>query len=219
MTSQHEVYVIYYYVTPQQYNCTVCGALLSWNYNQEYNSNRYVLRLYVILPSLSSVTKNCGSIGVRDRQYAYTRNIEALSLKHFCSGKPINITYSGSVCVALVILHPLCMRRIILSSVACLVLPYFYTLIKGYYFRKTLLNKTFVLWFSLRLFFFKKSPITRRIKRDIVTNIRMSSCTVPVNPSAWGHLNPSSYCDVGRLFYGVFKLWSKLQRKKLRNNF
>jgi len=33
------------------------------------------------------------------------------------------------------------------------------------------------------------------------------------NPSAWGHLNPSSYCDVGRLFYGVFKLWSKLQRK------
>jgi len=39
------------------------------------------------------------------------------------------------------------------------------------------------------------------------------------NPSAWGHLNPSSYCDVGRLFYGVFKLWSKWQRKKWRNNF
>ena len=35
-----------------------------------------------------------------------------------------------------------------------------------------------------------------------------------LNPSALGHLNPSSYCDVGRLFYGVFKLWSKLQRKK-----
>ena len=34
-----------------------------------------------------------------------------------------------------------------------------------------------------------------------------------VNPSAWGHLNPSSYCDVGRLFYGVFKLWSKLCRE------
>jgi len=40
-----------------------------------------------------------------------------------------------------------------------------------------------------------------------------------INPSAWGHLNRSSYCDVGRLFYGVFKLWSKLQRKKWRNNF
>ena len=35
-----------------------------------------------------------------------------------------------------------------------------------------------------------------------------------INPSAWGHLNPSSYCEVGRLSYGVFKLWSKLQRKK-----
>ena len=40
-----------------------------------------------------------------------------------------------------------------------------------------------------------------------------------INPSGWGHLNRSSYCDVGRLFYGVFKLWSKLQRKKWRNNF
>ena len=38
--------------------------------------------------------------------------------------------------------------------------------------------------------------------------------TVYINHSAWGHLNPSSYCDVGRLFYGVFKLWSKLQKKK-----
>jgi hypothetical protein len=24
------------------------------------------------------------------------------------------------------------------------------------------------------------------------------------NPSAWGHLIPSSYCDVGRFFYRVF---------------
>jgi len=38
--------------------------------------------------------------------------------------------------------------------------------------------------------------------------------TFYINPSAWGHLTPSSYCDVGKLFYGVFKLWSKLQRKK-----
>jgi len=26
-----------------------------------------------------------------------------------------------------------------------------------------------------------------------------------LNPSAWGHLIPSSYCDVGRFFYRVFK--------------
>ena len=46
---------------------------------------------------------------------------------------------------------------------------------------------------------------TRRERIDKFRNI--------LNPKAWGHLNPSSYCDVGRLFYGVFKLWSKLQRK------
>jgi len=33
-----------------------------------------------------------------------------------------------------------------------------------------------------------------------------------VNPSAWGHLNPSSYCDVGRFLYRVFKFWAKLCR-------
>ena len=26
-----------------------------------------------------------------------------------------------------------------------------------------------------------------------------------INPSVWGHLKPSSYCDVGRFFYRVFK--------------
>ena len=47
------------------------------------------------------------------------------------------------------------------------------------------------------------------------TQIKIESDNInKFNPSAWGHLNPSSYCDVGRLFYGVFKLWSKLQRKK-----
>jgi len=51
----------------------------------------------------------------------------------------------------------------------------------------------------------------------ILLSMLVESCRI--NPSAWGHLNPSSYCDVGRLFYGVFKLWSKLQRKKWRNNF
>ena len=44
--------------------------------------------------------------------------------------------------------------------------------------------------------------------------VEYDSVSSSLNPSACGHLNPSSYCDVGRLFYGVFKLWSKLQRKK-----
>ena len=49
---------------------------------------------------------------------------------------------------------------------------------------------------------------------DAFVIIKVVKKEIHINPSAWGHLNPSSYCDVGRLFYGVFKLWSKLQRKK-----
>ena len=56
-----------------------------------------------------------------------------------------------------------------------------------------------------------KVPSAHAIKTS-VNNFEETGSTV--KPSAWGHLNPSSYCDVRRLFYGVFKLWSKLQRKK-----
>ena len=52
------------------------------------------------------------------------------------------------------------------------------------------------------------------VKDDFDVPILNCIMNICLNPSAWGHLNPSSYCDVGRLFYGVFKLWSKLQRKK-----
>jgi hypothetical protein len=54
--------------------------------------------------------------------------MEARSRNHCCRGKAISITYSECVYVALVIQHAKRMRRIILSSVACLVLPYFYKL-------------------------------------------------------------------------------------------
>jgi len=51
---------------------------------------------------------------------------------------------------------------------------------------------------------------------NVMTELLLQIVSHEINPSAWGHLNPSSYCDVGRLFYGVFKLWSKLQRKKMK---
>ena len=37
-----------------------------------------------------------------------------------------------------------------------------------------------------------------------------------LNPSARGHLIPSSYCDVGRFFLGVFKFWAKSCRSLLK---
>ena len=55
-------------------------------------------------------------------------NIGTYSCNHFCSGKAIIITYSVCVFVASVIHHAKRMRHIILSSVACLAVPYFTTL-------------------------------------------------------------------------------------------
>jgi hypothetical protein len=56
------------------------------------------------------------------------RNTETPSCNHCCSGKVINITLSECVSVVLVIQHAKRVRLIILSSVASLALPYFFTL-------------------------------------------------------------------------------------------
>jgi hypothetical protein len=81
---------------------------------------------------------------------------------------------------ALVIHHAVRMPHIILSSVACLALTYFYTLshkrhdCRG----KKLLNTKCAFWFFLQImpetFFF-----LRRIKRNTVMNVQTWSCKVP----------------------------------------
>jgi hypothetical protein len=72
------------------------------------------------------------------------------------------------------------MRRVIVSSVAFLALPYFSTIShKGHDFRKTVTeHKMFVLNFSI--FFSETFVIIRRNERDININVHRSSCTVPV---------------------------------------
>ena len=65
----------------------------------------------------------------KTRQAMYvSRNTEARWHNHCCRGKTINISYSECFSVALIIQHEIRMRRIILLSMACLALPYFYTL-------------------------------------------------------------------------------------------
>jgi hypothetical protein len=64
-------------------------------------------------------------------------NIEVRSRYHFCRGKAMGISYSKCMFIALVIQHEELMRSILLSTVACRALPYFYTLShEWYYFRK-----------------------------------------------------------------------------------
>jgi len=61
-------------------------------------------------------------------------NNEARSGNHCCSGKPISITYSECVFIALGIQHAMCMHRIMFSSVACPAVPYYHingTILRG----------------------------------------------------------------------------------------
>jgi hypothetical protein len=100
---------------------------------------------------------------------------------HCCRGKAISIAYCEFVSVALVIQHAKRMRRIILSSVACLAVPYFSTLShKRHDFRgKNLLNIKCVFWFCLQILY-EILLILRRIERDIIINVHRSSCKVSV---------------------------------------
>jgi hypothetical protein len=71
------------------------------------------------------------------------------SRHHSCHGETVSVTYSERVPVALVIQHPKCMCRIVLSNVAGLALPYFSTLSHKFYdFRKNVFeHKMIVLIF------------------------------------------------------------------------
>jgi len=56
------------------------------------------------------------------------RNNEARSCNHCCSGKEMSIIHSEWVFVALGIQHVMCLRHVILSSVACITVLYLSTL-------------------------------------------------------------------------------------------
>jgi len=60
----------------------------------------------------------------QERQRTYKRNIEARLRNHCCRGKANIVTHSECVSVALVIQYANRMRRIILSFVASLAVPY-----------------------------------------------------------------------------------------------
>ena len=111
------------------------------------NGKRFLLRLSALSDWIMT------SVLTRQSTCVW-RNIEACSHNHYCPRKAISITCSECVSLALVIQHAIRMRRIILSSVACLAVPCFSMLShKRYDFRgeKKLLNTKGVFWFSPHL--------------------------------------------------------------------
>jgi hypothetical protein len=83
------------------------------------------------------------------------------------------------VSVALIIQHAMSTRRIILSSVACLALPFFpHYLINSMIFVRKLLNIKCVILFSIQLLS-EKFLILGINEGDININVHMSSCSVP----------------------------------------
>jgi len=90
----------------------------------------------------------------KDSQCTYQRNIEACSCSHRCRGKAITITYSKYVFIAVVIQQAKPMRRIVLSSVACLALLNISTLSHNnmIFEKKKLFNKNACFNFSYSFF-------------------------------------------------------------------
>jgi hypothetical protein len=91
--------------------------------------------------------------------------------------------------VALVIQHAKRMRHSILSSVACLAVPYFSTLSHKRHDCRKIYWTLNVFWFSLQLLS-ETFVILRRIQRDITINVHRPSREVPViRVRFWLNLN------------------------------
>jgi hypothetical protein len=96
--------------------------------------------------------------------------------------KPLSTTYYERVFAALLTQHAELMHRVLLSSVACLAVPYFFRYFtKGTIFEKNLIeHKICILIFSTILY--ETFLILRRTQRDIIINVHWHSCKVPVTP-------------------------------------
>ena len=120
--------VITYYETVKShprrhYSYTIgTGCIVARSLDNCYRGNAKI-RSICIVSDLHVAVNN-----EQDRQCTYKCNTDALPRINCCRGKAIRIEYSECVSVALVIQHAERMSRIILSSVACLAVPYCSTL-------------------------------------------------------------------------------------------
>ena len=108
----------------------------------------------------------------QDRQCTYKRKFERRSCNNCCLGKAMSITFSGCIFVALFIQRTKCVRRVVLSSLTCLIVSYFSTSFHKFHdFRKKTSSEhnIFVLIFSANLS--QKCTIIKRIRLDIIINV------------------------------------------------
>jgi hypothetical protein len=107
-----------------------------------------------------SITDNLNFLTSQAVWPTYTRNIEARARKHSCRGKAISVAHSGCVFEALLIQLAKRMRRILLSSVASLSLPYFSTLPRiRHDFRKKIIEHKMYILISSTIFCLKRFSI------------------------------------------------------------
>jgi hypothetical protein len=145
----------------------------------------------LIIPTLCYITGHIGCTWIMSykiklnvnptRQAVYLEcNTEARLHNHCCRGKAMSITHSQCASVALVIQHARHMCRIVPSSVACLALPYFFTLPGKWHrvWKKVIEHKMFVLISSAT--FIWNFLNLHRIQQDIIINIFLSSCKGPI---------------------------------------
>jgi hypothetical protein len=90
---------------------------------------------------------------IKTRQAVFLhRNIEVYWRKHFCRGKSVNVAYSEYVSVALIIQLAERVHHVTLPFVACLAVPYFFTLsYKRHDSLELLLNVKYMFLFSQQL--------------------------------------------------------------------
>ena len=113
---------------------SLCNTVLSYTWRKMiigWRSVRVVnnKRVFHILNSNSIKAEIECAVSNRTGNVPVHRNIEASACNHCCSGEATNITYSQCMFLTFDVQHATRTHRIILLSVACPVLVYFFHIV------------------------------------------------------------------------------------------